>query len=57
MLDEIDKGGLPEAVVRTGMLIAKAGGGKRNLAQMARTRSLLDPTGILRHLDEDDCAG
>ncbi len=54
VLDEMDKGGLPEAVVRTGMLIAKAGGGKRNLAQMARTRSLLDPTGILRHLSEDD---
>jgi hypothetical protein len=54
VLDEMDKGGLPEAVVRTGMLIAKAGGGKRNLAQMARTRSLLDPTGILRHLNEDD---
>ncbi|MET0205430.1 MAG: DUF3141 domain-containing protein [Casimicrobiaceae bacterium] len=54
VLDEMDKGGLPAAVVRTGMLIAKAGGGKRNLAQMARTRSLLDPTGILRHLDEDD---
>ena len=54
VLDEMDKGGLPAAVVRTGMLIAKAGGGKRNLAQMARTRLLLDPTGILRHLDEDD---
>jgi pimeloyl-ACP methyl ester carboxylesterase len=54
VLDEMDKGGLPEAVVRTGLLIAKAGGGKRNLAQMARTRSLLDPTGILRHLTEDD---
>ena len=40
VLDEMDKGGLPAAVVRTGMLIAKAGGGKRNLAQMARTRPL-----------------
>jgi pimeloyl-ACP methyl ester carboxylesterase len=54
VLDEMEKGGLPEAVVRTGMLIAKAGGGKRNLAQMARARSLLDPTGILRHLTEDE---
>jgi hypothetical protein len=36
------------------MLIAKAGGGKRNLAQMARARALLEPTGILRGLDEDE---
>ena len=32
VLDEIDKGGLPEAVVRAGMLIAKAGTGVRRLA-------------------------
>jgi deoxyxylulose-5-phosphate synthase len=44
---------LPEAVIRTGMLIVKAGGGKRRLAQMERTRALLEPTGILRDLDED----
>jgi len=54
VLEEIDKGGLPEAVVRAVMLIAKAGGGKRNLAQMARARALLEPTGILRGLDEDE---
>jgi len=53
VLDEMDQGGLPEAVIRTGMLIVKAGGGKRRLAQMEHTRALLEPTGILRDLDED----
>jgi len=54
VLDEMEKGGLAEAVVRTGMLLVKAGGGKRNLAQMARARALLDPTGILRNVTEDE---
>src|SRR6185437_6266393 len=53
VLDEIDQGGLPEAVIRTGMLLVKAGGGKRRLAQMEHTRALLEPTGILRDLDDD----
>ena len=54
VLDEIDKGGLPEAVVRAGMLIAKAGSGVRRLAQMEHTRELLAPTGILNGLTEDE---
>jgi pimeloyl-ACP methyl ester carboxylesterase len=54
VLDEVDKGGLPEAVVRAGMLIAKAGGGVRRLAQMEHTRELLAPTGILKGLTEDE---
>jgi pimeloyl-ACP methyl ester carboxylesterase len=54
VLDEIDQGGLPEAVVRTGMLIVKAGGGKRSIAQMEHTRHLLAPTGVLRGLGEDE---
>jgi hypothetical protein len=53
VLDEIDQGGLPEAIIRTGILIVKAGGGKRRLAQMEHTRELLAPTGVLRHIDED----
>jgi pimeloyl-ACP methyl ester carboxylesterase len=53
VLDEIDKGGLPEAIVRTGLLLVKAGGGKRRLAQMEHTRELLAPTGVLRNIDED----
>jgi hypothetical protein len=53
VLDEIDQGGLPEAIVRTGLLLVKAGGGKRKLAQMEHTRELLAPTGVLRHIDED----
>jgi hypothetical protein len=36
------------------MLIAKAGGGVRRLAQMEHTRELLAPTGILTGLTEDD---
>jgi hypothetical protein len=53
VLEEIDQGGLPEAIVRTGLLLVKAGGGKRKLAQMEHTRELLAPTGVLRHIDED----
>ena len=53
VLDEIDQGGLPEAIVRTGLLLVKAGGGKRKLAQMEHTRELLAPTGVLRHIDAD----
>jgi hypothetical protein len=54
VLDEIEQGGLPEAVVRAGMLIVKAGGGIRRLAQMEHTRDLVAPTGILRDLSEDE---
>jgi len=53
VLDEMDQGSLPEAIIRTGILVVKAGGGKRRLAQMAHTRELLAPTGVLRHIDED----
>ncbi|HEX6138627.1 MAG TPA: DUF3141 domain-containing protein [Casimicrobiaceae bacterium] len=53
VLDELDQGGLPEAIIRTAMLLAKAGGGKRNLAQMEQTRALLGPTGVFRHIDDD----
>ncbi|HLX30825.1 MAG TPA: DUF3141 domain-containing protein [Casimicrobiaceae bacterium] len=53
VLDEIDQGGLPEAIIRTGILIVKAGGGKRRLAQMEHTRALLAPTGVLHEIDED----
>jgi pimeloyl-ACP methyl ester carboxylesterase len=54
VLDELDRGGLPEAVIRAGMLIAKAGSGVRRLAQMEHTRELLAPTGILKGLTEDE---
>jgi pimeloyl-ACP methyl ester carboxylesterase len=53
VLDDIDQGGLPEAIIRAGILVAKAGGGKRRLAQMEHTRELLAPTGVLRHIGED----
>src|SRR5437763_17109501 len=46
ILDEVDRGGLPEAVIRAGMLIAKAGRGVRRLAPREHTRELLAPTGI-----------
>jgi hypothetical protein len=36
------------------MLIVKAGGGIRRLAQMEHTRDLVAPTGILRDLSEDE---
>ncbi|MGE5171874.1 MAG: DUF3141 domain-containing protein, partial [Rudaea sp.] len=53
VLDEMDQGGLPEAIIRTAMLLAKAGGGKRHLAQLELTRTLLAPTGVFRHIDEE----
>jgi hypothetical protein len=53
VLDEIEHGELADAIFRTGILIVKAGGGKRRLAQMEHTRALLAPTGVLRHIDED----
>ena len=40
--------------MRAGMLIGKAGSGKRQLAQMEHTRELRRPTGILRDLTEDE---
>jgi hypothetical protein len=54
VLDDIDRGGLPEAVVRSGLLVAKAGGGKRRLAQVESVRALLEPSGVLEGLTEDD---
>ncbi|HEY3460493.1 MAG TPA: DUF3141 domain-containing protein, partial [Casimicrobiaceae bacterium] len=54
VLDEIEQGGLADAIIRTGILVVKAGGGKRRLAQMEYTRALLAPTGVLRHIDEDE---
>ncbi|HEX7327076.1 MAG TPA: DUF3141 domain-containing protein [Casimicrobiaceae bacterium] len=54
VLDEIDQGGLADAIIRVGILVVKAGGGKRRLAQMEHTRALLAPTGVMRHIDEDE---
>jgi len=54
VLDDLDRGGLPEAIVRAGLLVAKAGGGKRRLAQMEGVRLLLEPTGVLEDVSEDD---
>ena len=54
VLDDLDRGGLPEAIVRAALLVAKAGGGKRRLAQMGAVRSLLEPTGVLEDVTEDD---
>jgi hypothetical protein len=54
VLDDLDRGGLPEAVVRSGLLVAKAGGGKRRLAQIEGVRALLEPSGVLEGLTEAD---
>jgi len=54
VLDDLDRGGLAEAIVRAGLLVAKAGGGKRRLAQMEGVRALLQPTGVLEDVSEDD---
>jgi len=54
VLDDIDRGGLAEAVVRSGLLVTKAGGGKRRLAQIESVRALLEPSGVLEGLTEAD---
>ncbi|HEY8243595.1 MAG TPA: DUF3141 domain-containing protein [Casimicrobiaceae bacterium] len=54
VLDDLDRGGLPEAVVRSGLLVAKAGGGKRRLAQIESVRAMLEPSGVLEGLTETD---
>jgi pimeloyl-ACP methyl ester carboxylesterase len=54
VLDTLDQGTPAEAYVRIGLLMAKAGGGRRKLAQMERVRELLAPALLLDEITEDE---
>ena len=54
VLDTLDQGTPAEAYVRIGLLMSKAGGGKRKLAQMERVRELLAPALLLDQITEDE---
>ncbi len=54
VLDTIEQGGAAEGFVRIGLLMAKAGSGKRKLAQMERVRELVAPAHVLDRVSEDE---
>ncbi len=54
VLDTLDQGTPAEAYVRIGLLMAKAGGGKRKLAQMERVRELVAPALLQDRISEDE---
>jgi hypothetical protein len=54
VLDTLDQGTPAEAYVRIGLLMSKAGGGKRKLAQMERVRELVAPALLLDRITEDE---
>jgi len=54
VLDTLDVGGLAEGITRMALLIAKAGGGTRDLSQMARARELLASIQGLKTMSEDE---
>ncbi len=54
VLDTIEAGSPIEGIMRIGLLITKAGGGRRKLAQMERVRELLSPSHMLDGVTEDE---
>ena len=54
VLETLDQGTPAEAYVRIGLLMSKAGGGKRKLAQMERVRELVAPALLLDRISEDE---
>jgi len=54
VLDTLDQGAPAEAYVRIGLLMSKAGGGKRKLDQMERVRELVAPALLLDRITEDE---
>jgi len=54
VLDTLDQGTPAEAYVRIGLLMSKAGGGKRKLAQMERVRELVAPALLQDRISEDE---
>jgi hypothetical protein len=54
VLDDVEAGGAVDGIVRIGLMIAKAGGGKRRLSSMERVRELIAPAHLLDGISEDD---
>ncbi|HEX4886093.1 MAG TPA: hypothetical protein VFX05_18265, partial [Casimicrobiaceae bacterium] len=54
VLDDLEAGGAVEGFVRIGLLIAKAGGGRRRLSSMERVRELIAPAHLLDGVSEDE---
>ncbi len=53
VLDTLEQGTPAEAYVRIALLMSKAGGGRRKLAQMERVRELIAPARLLDRISED----
>jgi pimeloyl-ACP methyl ester carboxylesterase len=54
VLDTIEQGSAIEGIVRIGLLMAKAGGGRRKLSSMQRVRELIAPARLLDGVSEDE---
>jgi pimeloyl-ACP methyl ester carboxylesterase len=54
VLDTIEEGGAIDGYVRIGLLIAKAGSGKRKLSSMQGVRELIAPARLLDKISEDE---
>jgi hypothetical protein len=54
VLDTLDQGSAIDGYVRIGLLVAKAGSGKRKLASMQAVRDLVAPAHLLDDLSEDE---
>ncbi len=54
VLDSAEEAGVIEGFVRIGLLIAKAGSGRRKLSSMERVRELIAPAHLLDAVSEDE---
>ncbi|GIK87682.1 MAG: hypothetical protein BroJett026_31630 [Betaproteobacteria bacterium] len=54
VLDDVEAGGAVDGFVRIGLLVAKAGGGRRRLSSMERVRELIAPARLLDGVSEDE---
>jgi pimeloyl-ACP methyl ester carboxylesterase/plasmid stabilization system protein ParE len=54
VLDDLESGGPVDGFVRIGLLIAKAGSGRRKLSSMERVRELIAPAHLLDGISEDE---
>jgi pimeloyl-ACP methyl ester carboxylesterase len=54
VLDTLDEGGAIEGYVRIGLLVAKAGTGRRTLSSMQGVRELVAPARLLDRISEDE---
>jgi len=54
VLDSAEQAGTIEGFVRIGLLVAKAGSGRRKLSSMERVRELMAPAHLLDGISEDE---